>query len=220
MNAKRALLSLLVFAAAATAATRASAQEEPDHFTASQRIGHRSNPPGVTFTVSFRGGQTRFRPGEPIGLELAFSSSLPGAYHLDTAGDDRGGRPHADDFRLAPDDGAQDPPEDPPEDYSGSRLSGSVGGGLPGVVELEAKPYRIELDLNERLRPTRPGRYRLYVLSRRVGPGRRPAADGDAYHVVSNLVEFEVLPRGPARSASRGAARPRPTRSSGSRGRP
>jgi hypothetical protein len=193
MNVKRALLLSLAFAAAATLQPRAGAQAR-DPFAESQRDAARSNPPGVRVTLAPRGGQSRFRPGEVIWLELSFSSSRPGAYNLDNAGYDRGGRLHVDEFHLDPEDAA----EDPLEDYFGSGIFGFMGGGLRGNPELEAKPYRIELELNEWLRPTRPGRYRLYVVSGRVGRGRPSRPEPGPLPVASNVVEFEILPRDPA----------------------
>jgi len=204
MDAKRALLLSLALAAAATLLPRAGAQAR-DPFAESQREAAGSNPPGLTLALALRGGQARFRPGEVIGLELSFSSSLPGKYSLDSPGYFVGGRGRVDDFHLDPEDAA----EDPLEDYFNSGLFGFMGGGLASISDLEAKPYRVELELNERLTPTRPGRYRLYVTSGRVVRGRPGPPAREELTVVSNLVEFEILPRDPAweKRASAEAAR-------------
>lgn len=178
--AAAAALALACFAAPAFA-------QKPDAFAASQKQAAGQNPPGVSFVVRTKGGQTRFRQGELIRLELAFSSSLPDTYHLDSATYDRSGRLEIDAFHLDPQDGASDPLRD----YFDFR-SWTMGGGLRGNPKLEAKPYVVTADLNEWYRFDRPGSYRLYVTSGRVGRGR--LGGGGEITVASNLIEFEVVP--------------------------
>lgn len=174
------VLTLACFAAPAFA-------QKPDAFAASQKQAAAQNPPGVSFVVRIKGGQTRFRQGELIRLELAFSSTLPDAYHLDSATYDRSGRLEIDAFHLDPQGGASDPLRD----YFNFR-NGFMGGGLRGNPALGAKPYVVTADLNEWYRFDRPGRYRLYVTSGRVARGRLGGGGGVA--VTSNLIEFEVVP--------------------------
>ncbi|HEV2862267.1 MAG TPA: hypothetical protein VGX48_14750 [Pyrinomonadaceae bacterium] len=186
--------ALLVVMMVLSAGASASAQGR-DPFEGRRRAEARSNPPGVRLVVRLKGGQTRFRPGELIGLELAFSSDAPGAYRLDNAGHDRGGRLDIDDFHLDPeDDGAADPLGD----YFDAGLFGFMGGGARSYPELEAKPHVVNVELNEWVRVERPGRYRLYVTSHRVAPLRRREGDEETTPVTSNVVEFEILPADPA----------------------
>lgn len=175
-----AVLTLTCIAAPAFAQRR-------DEFAAGRSQAAAKNPPGLSFLVRLKGGQTRFRQGEVIRLELSFSSSLPGTYHLDGATYDRSGRLEIDDFHLDPQGGASDPLSD----YFNFR-GGSVGGGLRANPVLEAKPYVVGAELNEWYRFERPGRYRLYVTSARVH--RRRFGGGDALTATSNLIEFEVVP--------------------------
>src|SRR5687767_6749975 len=58
----------------------------------------KANPPGVRFDLRTASGQTRFRVGEPIPIELRFSSSVAGTYGLDAALYDRSGRLQTDWF--------------------------------------------------------------------------------------------------------------------------
>ncbi|HLM56941.1 MAG TPA: hypothetical protein VK422_12555, partial [Pyrinomonadaceae bacterium] len=192
MRRQRSLRVVLAAAFLISACAAVSGQGR-DSFEGRRRAAARSNPPGVGFAVRLKGGQTRFHPGEVIALELAFSSDAPGAYQLDNASYDRGGRLEIDDFHLDPEDGTADPLED----YFGSGLFGFMGGGLRAYPELEAKPYVVNAELNERVRFERPGRYRLYVTSHRVAPLRRREEDGETL-VTSNVVEFEILPADPA----------------------
>lgn len=163
-----------------------------DEFAAGRKQAAANNPPGVSFVVRLKGGQTRFRQGEVIRLELSFSSSLPDTYHLDSATYDRGGRLEIDDFHLDPEGGASDPLYD----YFNFGF-GFMGGGLRGNPLLEAKPYVVGAELNEWYRFERPGRYRLYVTSARVRRGRF-GGGGGPLTATSNVVEFEVVPAEPA----------------------
>jgi hypothetical protein len=175
--------TVLSLACAATAFA-----QKPDAFAVAQKQETANNPPGVSFVVRTKDGQTRFRQGELIRLELAFASSLPDTYYLDAATYDRSGRLEIDDFHIDPQGGASDPLYD----YFHFR-AGFMGGGLRTTPKLEAKPYVVTADLNEWYRFDRPGRYRLYVTSSRVGRsrfggGRAPLP------VTSNVIEFDIVP--------------------------
>src|SRR5438552_6820896 len=60
------------------------------------------NPKGISFILRLRDGKTQFKPGEIIGIELGFASSLPKTYQLDGATYDRRGRLSVDTFHLDP----------------------------------------------------------------------------------------------------------------------
>lgn len=188
------MLTVVLAAAFLVLASAAASGQGRDPFEGRRRAAARSNPPGVGFTVRLKGGQTRFHPGEVVALELAFASSLPGTYQLNSISYDRSGRPEIDDFHLDPEDGTADPLGD----YFDSGLFGFMGGGLHSYPELEAKPYVVNAELNEWVRFERPGRYRLYVTSHRVAPLRRRADTDETTPVTSNVVEFEILPADPA----------------------
>ncbi len=194
MNGQSRLTFALVVAVvlvSACAVAPALAQRR-DAFAASRQQAASKNPPGVSFVVRLKGGQTRFRQGELIPLELAFASSLPDTYHLDSAAYDRSGRLEIDDFHLDPEGGTSDPL------YDYFHFDGGfAGGGLRGNPVLKAEPYVVEADLNEWYRFDRPGRYRLYVTSRRVGRGRL-GGEGGPLTVTSNAIEFEVVPADPS----------------------
>jgi hypothetical protein len=170
-----------------TCAATASARKQ-DAFAAAQKQAAAGNPPGVSFVVRTRDGQTRFHQGELIRLELAFVSNLPDTYYLDAATYDRSGRLEIDDFHIDPQGGASDPLYD----YFHFR-AGFMGGGLRTTPKLEAKPYVVMADLNEWYRFDRPGRYRLYVTSSRVGRSRF-GGGGGPLPVTSNVIEFDIVP--------------------------
>ncbi|MFL6335303.1 MAG: hypothetical protein ACJ754_18480 [Pyrinomonadaceae bacterium] len=182
---------MVVIAAALLTLTWAVAPafaQRRDEFATGQKQAAAKNPPGVSFVLRLKGGQTRFRQGEVIRLELSFASSLPGTYHLDSATYDRSGRLEVDDFHLDPEGGTSDPLYD----YFHFR-GGFLGGGLRGNPALEAKPYVVGAELNEWYRFERHGRYRLYVTSGRVGRGGL-GGEGGPLTATSNVIEFEVVP--------------------------
>jgi hypothetical protein len=142
------------------------------------------NPPGIHFEIRLAGASSRFFQGEPIPIELAFSSNLPRTYQLDGALYDRSGRLEVDKYVLDPDDGP-----DPLADYFDGGLR--LGGGLRQSPVLGAEPHRMTFTLNEWKRFDKPGRHRLFVWSTRVRTDDLDAHD--VLRVTSNVIEFEVV---------------------------
>ncbi|HZS08699.1 MAG TPA: HEAT repeat domain-containing protein [Blastocatellia bacterium] len=171
-----------------------AAQELPESaFESQHREASSKNPEGVSFTLRLRDGKKQFRQGEVIRLELGFASSMPRTYRMSTASYDRSGRLEMDKFHLEPDEGLADPLYD--HFHPGF---GFMGGGLSSIHDLKTEPYLINYELNEWFRFDRPGRYRLYITSPRVG--RIKAGEQykvDSLTVTSNVIEFEVLPAEP-----------------------
>ena len=150
------------------------------------------NPEGLLFTVRLKENRKQFHHGEVIALELSFASAKPETFTLDAATYDRSGRLHSDGFALDPRDGAVDPIAD----YF-NELQAFMFGGLRGIPDLTEKPYLINVELNEWQRIDKPGRYRMYVVSSRVGRkggGRGVFLENGRSPVVSNVIEFEILP--------------------------
>lgn len=149
------------------------------------------NPDGISLLLRLEGNRTEWQQGETIKLELAFASTEPDTYTLNTARYDRSGRLWIDTFHLDPQDGAVDPLSD--YFHSGK---GSMG-GLSGRHPLAGQPYLVNHDLNEWLSFTKPGRYRLYVTSGRISRAstpEKPTIDQPSLTVTSNIIEFEVVP--------------------------
>jgi hypothetical protein len=140
------------------------------------------NPAGVTLSVRPRGGQSRFVLGEPIVLELSFTSSRAGVHELDMGTYDRSGRLWSESFRFEP----ADKVIDPLADYFGE-VRGGLGGLRPMSPKLSQQPTQVEVVLNEWARFAAPGIYHFFVRSTRVSP----ASPEDV--AVSNLVELEVV---------------------------
>jgi hypothetical protein len=170
-----------------------SVAQKQDQFLTQQKKALAQNPAGVSFVIQTTNNQTRFRQGEVISLQLSFSSSQPKKYHVDSATYDRSGRLQIDDFHVDPTNGVSDPLYD----YFNFQLF-SMAGGLHSYPVLEVKPYIVTADLNEWCRFNRPGKYRLYVTSHRVGTGYYGEAENQSFVVTSNVIELEIVPADPS----------------------
>lgn len=128
--------------------------------------------------------------GEIIPIKLAFSSRIKDRYQLNEAEYDRSGRMNYEHFVVTPGDGATDP--------LGSYFNSGMifmGGGLTNFSFLKQKPWNIQLNLNEWVRFTKPGEYKLKVFSERVQAidatspyGTRPLT------AKSNEIALKILP--------------------------
>lgn len=121
-----------------------------------------SEPPvdnNVALRVSLATDEREFRIRETIPIRLSFSTADKGRYEINRAGYDRSGRMPYEQFSVSPADGAVDPLANRP---------GGIGGGLTTYKLLGPEPWTITLNLNEWLRFTRPGQYRLTTTSTRV----------------------------------------------------
>jgi hypothetical protein len=115
--------------------------------------------PNVVLKVAIASDQREFRIGETIPLQLSFSSTVKDRYQINMAQYDRSGRMNHEQFNVSPAQGAVDPLLN----YYG------VGGGLTSFQYLTPAPWTIKLNLNEWIRFTQPGEYRLNVSSTRAG---------------------------------------------------
>jgi hypothetical protein len=140
----------------------------------------------VTLQVSLPVNRTEFHIGETIPLHLAFSSSVKNRYQINMAQYDSSGRMNYEQFNLSPSFGAVDP------------LAGHlsvIGGGLTSFDFLTPTPWTITLDLNEWLRFTQPGDYRLTITSHRVGVKDPSSPMGTSpVPVRSNEITFRIIP--------------------------
>lgn len=146
--------------------------------------------PKVNFNVSIIGNRREFHIGEIIPLKLAFSSRAKKRYQLNDANYDRSGRMEYERFIVTPSDGAVDPLAE----YFAS--GPHLGGGMQGSVFLKPKPWTIDLDLNEWVRFTKAGEYKLRVAARRVEIIDSSKPNGTApVTALSNEVTLKILPR-------------------------
>ena len=138
---------------------------------------------GVHLQLSIDGKRREFYIGEIIPIKLSFSSPTRERYQVDQAQYDRSGRMNSERFEVTPADGSEDPLA---EYYNDGP---HIGGGLRGVDFLSAKPWAIQLKLNEWVRFTKPGEHKLKVSSDRVSVVDTKSAFGTSpVTAVSNQV--------------------------------
>jgi len=165
---------LLGLALVALATTYARAQSQPPRDT------------NVVLRVSILGGERPFRIGETIPIQLAFSTTIGNRYQINMASYDRSGRMEYEHFRVFPSDGSVDP-------LTGRR--GGIMGGITSFDFLASKPWPIQLNLNEWVRFTRPGTYRLEITSDRVERRNREVVGGMSHvEVVANPITLTIVP--------------------------
>ena len=158
-------------------------------------VGHacaQSTPPvdrNVVLKVALAKDQREFRIGETIPLQLSFSSAVKNHYQLNLAQYDRSGRMGYEQFNILPAEGSVDPLPS---------LTGSMG-GLTSFQFLSTEPWTIKLNLNEWVRFTQPGEYRLIVSSNRVEV-RNPSnlLGKSAITARSNEITLKIVKADPA----------------------
>jgi hypothetical protein len=180
-------------ASAQSASLPENQETKVDPFIQRHHERRAKNPEGLLFTVRLKDNRKQIQLGEIVTLELSFAASKPGTLTLDAATYDRSGRLHSDGFALDPSDGVVDPIAD----YFDAGLSLFMEGGLRSIPDLTNNPYLITEEVNEWQRIDKPGHYRMYVVSSRVGRkggGGIYVANGGSV-AVSNVIEFDILPQ-------------------------
>jgi hypothetical protein len=151
-----------------------------------------STPPvdrNVVLKVSIASDQREFRIGETIPLQLSFSSTVKDRYQVNMAQYDRSGRMEYEHFTLSPAESTVDPLV---------RYT-SVGGGITSFQFLRSAPWTIKLNLNEWVRFTQPGEYRLIVSSHRVAVRDRSTPGGASPVTArSNEITLKIIAADPA----------------------
>ena len=138
----------------------------------------------IRLTVRIPTGQTAFRIGEAIPLELSFSTSAPQKYQLNMASNNFGGRANYESFIVEPHAGWSDPLD------LYFRSGAATAGGMSGFAPLPQQPIVLPLDLNEWVRFDQPGEYRLTVESHRAALRAQPAESATA---VSNQLRLTIV---------------------------
>jgi hypothetical protein len=138
---------------------------------------------GVSLTVRFAEGSSRFHVGEIIPVELSFKASILDMYDMEMRNYDRSGRLNIEGFHVTP------PGRDPLKRYYST--GAFMGGGLGGARELSSEPQVMREDLNEWVALDKPGHYSLYVTSGRVT--RRTPSKAEPAELRSNDLEFDVV---------------------------
>ena len=137
---------------------------------ASQTVGEE-----VHVTLRLAGDRTTFKNGEPVRVQLVFTSDKPG-YVVDTAGDDHAAEP----LSIDPETGVH-------------RLQPIHGRDYLFTTELSATPVVMRLAINYWVRFDRPGNYTVSLATRRVSRrGPEGQASGQPLAITTNPVTFRI----------------------------
>jgi hypothetical protein len=175
-------LSTLILLALATTTLSAQPQDQPPATI--------TNPADLDFHAHLVTGPNAFHTGEPIKIEISYSSDLEKKYQISRINPNPnfgGVAPH-----LSSTEGVTDLPallQDPEGGFAGSFLGG-------GPEFLQTKPITQDLDLSAWYRFQKPGHYSIEVSSNSVWR-MRPVEEGggrENIELKSNAVEFEILP--------------------------
>lgn len=142
-----------------------------------------TGPADVSFVVS--AAKSDYYLGEPIPLQLSFTSTQPNGYRVETRLQDRVGRLNGtEEFLVDPAALTGDPLRGLPGE------GGGMGGISGGDITLSATPFTFEKLLNDWVRFRQPGTYKVAILSRRVAPGSNPMR----LELVSNVITLNLAP--------------------------
>jgi hypothetical protein len=146
-------------------------------------VGQASAQTGVSFTIS--APKSDFYLGEPIPLQLSFTSTQPGGYRAQTRLQDRVGRLNGvEEFLVDPAELTEDPLRGLPGETMG------MGGLSGGDITLSGKPYTFEKLLNDWVRFRKPGTYRIAIVSHRVTQIAGPVQ----LELTSNALTLNITP--------------------------
>ena len=174
----------------------------PGDFDAQHAEAAARNPSDLHLRLSLAGGRTEFHPGELIKVQYELTSDSPDKYRSGDLWFDASDRSR---FESV----ISDRPADSADPLEGhwtiweALYTAHVTRRLGSWKNLTQSPLVESWDLNEFLRFDRPGKYRIYAVTRHVvadwSPGRDAYAGGPP--LASNILELEILPEDPAWTA-------------------
>jgi hypothetical protein len=174
-----------------------SADFDAQHVQAAAR-----NPSDLHLRLSLAGGRTQFHLGELVKVQYELTSDTPEKYRSGDLWDDLSERSRFESF-------ISDRPADSADPLTGhwtlweTLYNVHVTRRTGSWKHISQSPVIESWDLNEYLRLDRPGKYRIYAVTRHILTDWSPA--GDPYAggppLASNILELEILPDDPAWSA-------------------
>jgi hypothetical protein len=188
-----------------------------DDFSAQHEKVVSGNPAGVHLTITLRDGQKRFRIGERITVDYAFTADLPGKYVAGGTAQDQSGRSTLEQFVVDRPGDAVDPLGGFFDLYNALYCAPVQASVSPAKPLGPSTPVEDSMSVTQYLRFKKTGYYRLYAVTQQVIPadakrasgqrsGLRPSVDDSSLFrynpewrgpvlASENTVEFEVLPQ-------------------------
>ena len=169
-------------------------------FEAKQQEALAANPPGVHLRISFDSPQASFHIGDTIVLKYEFTADSSGKFVAGARYLDRAQRSVLESFSI-------DPPSAAPDflkEFADIRaaLVGRTSSAREPHLKLDSSPQFDSIELTHYLRFSRPGRYRLYVVTRSVlTPSTRLKEQGGSPIASENILSLQILPQDLAAAA-------------------
>jgi hypothetical protein len=184
------LLGFLFLAPASVPTQRAG-----DSFEAHHKQALAANPPDVHLKISLDAGQSTFHRGDTIRLKYEFTADSPGKYVAGARFLDRGSRSVLETFLTDRPADARDPLLEFWEFRSALGGSNLFAPRNP-TLKLDTSPQFDSVELTHYLRFAKPGRYRLYVVTRSALPPAAPVKEQGGPPIASeNVITLHVLPQ-------------------------
>ena len=154
-----------------------------------------ANPTDVQFRLALAGGRAQFHHGEAIKVRYELTSDTPQKYRSGDLWYDLSDRSRFESFVSDRPGDSADPLADHWTIWE-TLYNAHVTRRLGSWKYLSQDPLVESWDLNEYLRFDKPGKYRIYAVTRHVvadwSPGRDPYAGGAP--LASGVLEVEILP--------------------------
>jgi len=181
------LLGLLFLAWASPALGR-------DTFEAQREQALAANPPDVHFKISLDSAQTTFHIGDTIRLKYEFTADSPGKYAAGARFLDHGQRSVLESFFTDRPAEARDPLHDYWDFHRA--IDGNISAPREPTLKLSPSPQFDSIELTHYLRFSKPGLYRLYVITRSaLPPGALVKDQGGPPIASENIVTIRILPQ-------------------------
>ena len=148
-------------------------------------------PADVHVKLSFAENKTVYRIGEPIKVVMEFTADREG-FMVEFLPDDN--EPGSDTIIISPETGITRWLDELNDNHSYPR-------DVFSTEKLTSTPRRVELTLNDRLRFDSPGRYTIYVKTRRVTPRTDWRQQNEPLLLSTNSISFEIQPMSEADEA-------------------
>jgi hypothetical protein len=165
-----------------------------DIFDSQHQQALAANPPGVHLQISLDSGQTSFHIGDTIQLKYQFTTDSSAQYVAGARYLDYGQRSVLESFFTDRPADARDPLEDYWAVHAA--LVGQLSAPREPNLKLGVSPQFDSVEVTHYLRFLKPGRYRLYVVTRSVFSPRAAVTEQGGPPITSdNMVTFQVLPQ-------------------------
>jgi hypothetical protein len=153
-----------------------------------------ANPTGLHFKIVLDGDQTSFHIGQTIRIKYELTADSPDQYVAGARFLDHGQRSVLESFLTDRPADARDPLQDFWVVHDA--LDGHLSAPREPNLKLNASPQFDSVELTHYLRFSKPGRYRLYAVTRSVLPRGAPIKEQGGPPLASeNVLTFQILPR-------------------------